>query len=204
MKKSAPRPPPSCRRQTAILVSPPTTRTSTTASMRRRCRRHRTPSSPARKNSLRLGITSATRSQPRPSNYRRGLCRDPRRKDAATVRHGEEGAGSTFEVAVAIEATNKKVMRLCSPAATCVGLPAPKARGHCSCHYPWKRSAEAGLADGPLSDAVPTSCGPTGPPIPRVTPSRDRSSPAFKATYGSSCRTLAPDRTGGSPLNCTC
>ena len=47
-----------------------------------------------------------------------------------------------------------------------------------------KGTLKPASSDGPLSDAVPTSCG-DGPPIAAGDPIREQILAAFKATYGS-------------------
>ena len=124
---------------------------------------------------------------------------DTERVDVATGGISEEGAaGSTyFQVAVAIQATNKNGDASVFAGCYTARLANPQIQGTPFMPLHLEKGAlKPASSDGPLSDAVPTSC-PGGPPIATGDPIRERIIASFKATYGSSCDSLQPEAEPG-------
>ena len=125
---------------------------------------------------------------------------DTERVDVATGGISEEGAaGSTFyQVAVAIQATNKNGDESVFAGCYTARLANPQIQGEtfAPLHLE-KGTLKPASSDGPLIDAVPTSCE-GGPPFAASDPVRDQIIAAFKATYGSRCETLEPDAEPGA------
>ena len=130
---------------------------------------------------------------------RRRATPTPQRVDVATGGISEEGAaGSTFyQVAVAIQATNKNgddsVFAGCYTAR--LANPQIQETPFTPLHLE-KGALKPASPDGPLSDAVPTSCG-DGPPLAAATRSATRSSPRSRRPTAASCQTLQPDAEPG-------
>jgi hypothetical protein len=122
------------------------------------------------------------------------------RVDVATGGISEEGAaGSTFfQVAIAIKATSKignaSVFAGCYTAR--LANPQIQETPFTPLHLE-KGTLKPASQDGPLSDAVPTSCG-DGPPVAAGDAVRDQIIAAFKVSYGSICQTLAADAEPGA------
>ena len=125
---------------------------------------------------------------------------DTERVDVATGGVSEEGAaGSTFyQVAVAIQATSKNGDVSVFAGCYTARLASPQIQGEAfSPLHLEKGILKPASADGPLSDAVPTSCE-GGPPLAATDPIRDQILASFKATYASSCDSLQPEADPGA------
>jgi hypothetical protein len=120
---------------------------------------------------------------------------DTERVDVATGGVSEEGAaGSTFyQVAVAIQATDKNGDQSVFAGCYTARLANPQIQGETFAPLHLEKGVlKPASSDGPLADAVPTSCE-GGPPFAATDPIRDRIIAAFKATYTTECETLAPE-----------
>ena len=125
---------------------------------------------------------------------------DTERVDVATGGISEEGAaGSTFfQVAVAIRATSKNGDASVFAGCYTARLANPQIQGtpFMPLHLE-KGTLKPASSDGPLSDAVPTSCE-GGPAFAAGDPIREQILASFKATYGASCNSLQPEAEPGA------
>jgi Protein of unknown function (DUF1176) len=124
---------------------------------------------------------------------------DTARVDVATGGISEEGAAGSvyYQVPVAIKATDKngdeKVFAGCFTAR--LANPAIQEPPFQPMNIE-KGELKPGSADGPLSDALPKSCGDA--PTTKADATRDKIVGAFRAAYGDTCETLMADAEPGA------